>query len=439
MELKQQKSKATFKQLDGVLRTLDPDTGERVSLSHKCTELDKEMPSLLGVSKPILEHVIFCHQEDSSWPLLEAATLKKRFDEIFDSTRYTKAIEIFRKTEKEFLGKVKDLKAELAAFGSHKHAAEGFRKDLEQQNEQLNELDELKDQNSKKLQKLERELQAVNEILQQVGKVDELIMERQAQLDQELTRGETLQRSLDEDLTEKHSLVELRSLVRDFDQKMQSQVEQLEELQSQEKRLKESIQALLDDERKLTSQMGKFAAEREAQEKRMRERFSIMEKLDQSYELSLSTQLSQQSLSQRQNSFLSASQTVQGDESVISSVSAEDMKRFFEALDKKREELQQDINEQKRRFQTEEDNIQSALTELGGRLKAVDNGTLLVGFVVTFDLIVLGCSLQVNLSLISFACLRCSYRPLQADGGETEAGERAQRIGKGIRRPLSSP
>lgn len=87
MEVTQKKSTATFKALDGTIRMTNPETGERVVMSHKCTELDKTIPSLMGVSKPILEHVVFCHQEDSSWPLQEGAVLKKRFDDIFDSTR----------------------------------------------------------------------------------------------------------------------------------------------------------------------------------------------------------------------------------------------------------------------------------------------------------------------------------------------------------------
>jgi DNA repair protein RAD50 len=38
----------------------------------------------------ILENVIFVHQEDSSWPLDDGATLKKKFDDIFSATKYTK-------------------------------------------------------------------------------------------------------------------------------------------------------------------------------------------------------------------------------------------------------------------------------------------------------------------------------------------------------------
>lgn len=83
MELTQRKNarNVTFKQLDGVLRMLDKDTGKKISQSHKCTELDKQIPGLMGISKPILDNVLFCHQEEASWPLMEGAVLKKRFDE----------------------------------------------------------------------------------------------------------------------------------------------------------------------------------------------------------------------------------------------------------------------------------------------------------------------------------------------------------------------
>jgi len=47
-----------------------------------------EIPLLLGVSKAVLENVIFCHQEDSYWPLAGAAALKKKFDAIFEATKW---------------------------------------------------------------------------------------------------------------------------------------------------------------------------------------------------------------------------------------------------------------------------------------------------------------------------------------------------------------
>ncbi|KAL1958186.1 hypothetical protein VTO42DRAFT_5041 [Malbranchea cinnamomea] len=84
--------------------------GERTSISSRVAELDQIMPQYLGVSKAILDSVIFCHQDESLWPLSEPAALKKRFDEIFEAQKYTKAIDnikALRKKQNEELAKYK--------------------------------------------------------------------------------------------------------------------------------------------------------------------------------------------------------------------------------------------------------------------------------------------------------------------------------------------
>jgi DNA repair protein RAD50 len=88
--------------LDGQL-LLETATGERTAISSRCAELDVQMPLSLGVSKAVLENVIFCHQEDSFWPLSEPGPLKKKFDDIFENARYTRAL-----TELKDLKKVQD-------------------------------------------------------------------------------------------------------------------------------------------------------------------------------------------------------------------------------------------------------------------------------------------------------------------------------------------
>jgi len=45
------------------------------------------MVSTLGVSKAVLDNVIFCHQEEANWPLSEGKAVKQRFDDIFAATR----------------------------------------------------------------------------------------------------------------------------------------------------------------------------------------------------------------------------------------------------------------------------------------------------------------------------------------------------------------
>lgn len=96
MEVTQTKETMTSKQLDGVLQTLDVEQNRISSTPYKGSDLDRDIPSLLGVSKAVLNNVVFCHSDDSSWPLrLEAGPLKTRFDEIFDTERYAKKYEIF--------------------------------------------------------------------------------------------------------------------------------------------------------------------------------------------------------------------------------------------------------------------------------------------------------------------------------------------------------
>lgn len=84
--------------------------GERSVVSNRVAQLDQKIPEYLGASPAILEYVIFCHQEDSLWPLSDSSTLKKRFDEIFEAHKYTKAIEtikVLRKKQNEELAKLK--------------------------------------------------------------------------------------------------------------------------------------------------------------------------------------------------------------------------------------------------------------------------------------------------------------------------------------------
>ena len=100
LQLTVKKSARTQKTLEGQL--MMNTNGERISMSTRVAELDLLMPQNLGVSKAILDSVIFCHQDESLWPLSEPGILKKKFDEIFEALKYTKAIDnikTLRKTQ----------------------------------------------------------------------------------------------------------------------------------------------------------------------------------------------------------------------------------------------------------------------------------------------------------------------------------------------------
>ena len=108
LQLKVKANSRPVKALEGNLLTVQ--NGERTSVSKRVAELDNELPIALGVSKAILDNVVFCHQDESLWPLSEPGALKKKFDEIFEALRYTKAIENIkqlRKKQNEELAKFK--------------------------------------------------------------------------------------------------------------------------------------------------------------------------------------------------------------------------------------------------------------------------------------------------------------------------------------------
>lgn len=99
--------KATFKTHDTMIRTLDKNGHPTDDGSNNVDVVNNEMAAAMGVSKAILNNVIFCHQEDSAWPLDEGQKLKAKFDSIFGTTEYNKAIEKIIKFRKGYQEKQK--------------------------------------------------------------------------------------------------------------------------------------------------------------------------------------------------------------------------------------------------------------------------------------------------------------------------------------------
>lgn len=110
--------------------------GERTSLSTKCAELDSQVPRFLGVPTAILDYVIFCHQEESLWPLSEPSVLKKKFDEIFQALQFTKAVKSLNDIKKEMAVEVKLLEQSVKHLKVDKERADKTRNKLIQ-NQQL--------------------------------------------------------------------------------------------------------------------------------------------------------------------------------------------------------------------------------------------------------------------------------------------------------------
>ncbi|KAJ1127130.1 hypothetical protein NDU88_005533 [Pleurodeles waltl] len=185
MVCSQKGKKTEFKTLEGVITRVKH--GEKVSLSSKCAEVDREMITALGVSKAVLNNVIFCHQEESNWPLSEGRQLKIKFDEIFSATRYIKALETLRVVRLKQGQKVKECQTELKYLKQNRGKAQEIKELLGTKEAQLtaskenvrsieNELEPLKnrqadiEQNLSKVVRLDNDIRALDSRKRQMEK-----------------------------------------------------------------------------------------------------------------------------------------------------------------------------------------------------------------------------------------------------------------------------
>lgn len=200
--------------------------GERTAISSRVAELDQVMPQYLGVSKAILDSVIFCHQDESLWPMSEPSALKKRFDEIFEAMKYTKAIEnikALRKKQNEELAKYKIMEQHSKEDKDKADRAEKRSIKLQEEIEALRQ----------EAHKLSSEMRHAAELADKAWKESESYAHIIGALEGKRIEAKSVQASLD---NLKRHLVE----VNESDEWLQSTLEQFESRQLQYRQQEES-------------------------------------------------------------------------------------------------------------------------------------------------------------------------------------------------------
>lgn len=187
----------------------------------------------------------------------------------------------------------------------------------------------------------------------------------------------------EQDLTRQHRNTEsLQKMLKEYNQKVASQSDDLESLQSREADLEKSIQKLRQQERALTERKTRLESAREQQQQRCQERYSKMEHMAQTYALSL--QLSSQNANLSLDGSFVASQNTSltgvagagatDADNPEQNITKDDMLNFLKVVDDKERELQEGYQESRTRHQAEEDNLVAALSDFEGRRKSVQNG-----------------------------------------------------------------
>eukprot|EP00092_Neocalanus_flemingeri_P030577 GFUD01033198.1.p1 GENE.GFUD01033198.1~~GFUD01033198.1.p1 ORF type:complete len:1313 (+),score=556.33 GFUD01033198.1:149-4087(+) len=183
MEASQKLKNITIKTLDSTISTKNPHTGEQTQLSSKCADINAEMLNCLGVSRPILNYVIFCHQEDSNWPLEEGSKVKDKFDEIFNSAKYKNCLKNIKDVRKGEMEKVKIDKNNMEHYKSDKEYSDSKNKDLKRKKAELEKMEETVEKITKDLEPLREALSQVMEEEKGYSEIQKKLAEAQTSLD----------------------------------------------------------------------------------------------------------------------------------------------------------------------------------------------------------------------------------------------------------------
>jgi len=112
-----------------------------------------------------LNYVIFCHQDELNWPFDQGKVLKERFDEIFGSTKFNKALENITKIYKDLEAEIRGLKIEKKAFSVILTEVEDKEAKLEDHRKRL-------DVTKNKINDIDKQLEPLKQKIEEVQQLD---------------------------------------------------------------------------------------------------------------------------------------------------------------------------------------------------------------------------------------------------------------------------
>lgn len=276
-QLTQKASKMEFKAIESVLQTINPHTGEKVCLSYRCADMDREIPALMGVSKAILENVIFVHQDESNWPLQDPSTLKKKFDDIFSATRYTKALEVIKKLHKDQAQEIKTFRLKLENLQTLKDQAYRLRDSIAQDQEKSDALKTQMEDLKTNIEAVENKIRRTGTSMNELRKLQEQISNKATERSTYFTVQEKQYAALSEENEDTDE--ELKEWQTKFEERitlMETKISKLEREMNDEKTSSSLLSVTMND---LTLEIGKLQAEANAHMCVKHERDSAIRKI----------------------------------------------------------------------------------------------------------------------------------------------------------------
>ncbi|KAG5361683.1 DNA repair protein [Yarrowia sp. C11] len=271
-----------FKTLEGQL--MASNNGERTTVSTRCAELDAQMPLYLGVSKSILDYVIFCHQEESLWPLSEPAVLKKRFDEIFEALKFTKALDSIKSLRKE---KAVEIKLQTQTADYLRTDKERADKAAEKANLLLAGIEDYKAQADELEHKMKLVTKQSDELFESNQQFQQVLAEVQQLKRDRVVVGEQkdrLEKSCTEVLTVSDE--ELQKQVSEFDSRLDERREAVSGLKQDAEEARKVMEGHRSEYNSAIVEVGQWEAKKLELEKQRKAKITLLEEIEKKWNTS---------------------------------------------------------------------------------------------------------------------------------------------------------
>ncbi|CAF1326608.1 unnamed protein product [Adineta steineri] len=274
----QKKTSISLRTLEGVI-IREGINGEPIQITSKCIELDKEMVTAFGVSTAILENVIFCHQEESNWPLSEGKQLKNKFDDIFAATKYMKALELIRKIRTEKLQTVKISRAEIGHLKT-------YRDMLNQKRRQHAEIDERRQTSKANVDSIKLKLEPIDSRLEFIVKENSKMIDFQRRVDRLTNECEALKKQIRElnaviDEPFQGSEDELKLLISNFQRDQDKKKRELQDLEAKKLATERQMKKLTDKRTSDTTRLGAYEFEEKQYKSNLIRRLQFLNEYNQ--------------------------------------------------------------------------------------------------------------------------------------------------------------
>lgn len=272
LQLTVKKTTRSQKTLDCSLVVVN--NGERTTTSTRNAQLDEMIPERLGVSPAILDAVIFCHQDESLWPLSEPAALKKRFDEIFEALKYTKAIDnikILRKKQVEQLGKLQSDEAYNKVNKDRGERAEkrmrGLQDEIEAAREKCEAISAEMEETQERIREKHEQANSFLQIVQNLSNKREQLEYRQDAVNE---LRQTIEELHEDDSSLEGSLQQYEERMQRFRDEADQNVEQYNNLQKELLDAQNTLNAKL-------SEQGKHQSDKDKYERQLKLRIEMVQ------------------------------------------------------------------------------------------------------------------------------------------------------------------